>query len=253
MAQGVLTILAGHSGPETAEDARTHFGIFAPQVWTLFPRGQVVNLYFWDYNDVAPGTFAAAARAARTKEIGIIVIHVARPDAIVVDRSTLADPDPLAAAKGIYLLRDYDPDRPKMGAVFVQGASSTRNLLATMPRLVAAGVNVRVAAVISEELFAWQHEEYRATVLPESARYDCMVVSTMTRRVPPVANLGPLTDEYSLYADSDDRWRTGGSVDEVMAEAHLAPADILSGIERFVKDRGRRLARARAALDSLEA
>ncbi len=30
---GVLHILAGHSGPETAADARTHFGIFAPQVW----------------------------------------------------------------------------------------------------------------------------------------------------------------------------------------------------------------------------
>ena len=53
---GVLHILAGHSGPETAADARTHFGIFAPQVWKLFPRGQVINLSFWDYNDVAPGT-----------------------------------------------------------------------------------------------------------------------------------------------------------------------------------------------------
>ena len=56
---GVLHILAGHSGPETAADARTHFGIFAPQVWKLFPRGQVINLSFWDYNDVAPGYFAA--------------------------------------------------------------------------------------------------------------------------------------------------------------------------------------------------
>jgi transketolase len=51
---GVLHILAGHSGPETAADARTHFGIFAPQVWKLFPRDQVINVSFWDYNDVAP-------------------------------------------------------------------------------------------------------------------------------------------------------------------------------------------------------
>ena len=36
---GVLHILAAHSGPETAADARTHFGIFATQVWKLFPRG----------------------------------------------------------------------------------------------------------------------------------------------------------------------------------------------------------------------
>ena len=57
---GVLNILAGHSGPETAADARTHFGIFSPQVWKLFPRDQVINLNFWDYNDVAPGYLAAA-------------------------------------------------------------------------------------------------------------------------------------------------------------------------------------------------
>ena len=54
---GVLHILSAHSGPETAADARTHFGIFAPQVWKLFPRGQAINLNFWDYNDVAPGLF----------------------------------------------------------------------------------------------------------------------------------------------------------------------------------------------------
>ncbi len=69
---GVLHILAGHSGPETAADARTHFGIFAPQVWKLFPRGQVINLSFWDYNDVAPGYFAAAEIAARDPKVGII-------------------------------------------------------------------------------------------------------------------------------------------------------------------------------------
>ena len=43
---GVLHILAGHSGPETAADARTHPGIFSPQVWKLFPRDQVINLSF---------------------------------------------------------------------------------------------------------------------------------------------------------------------------------------------------------------
>ena len=85
---GVLHILAGHSGPETAADARTHFGIFAPQVWKLFPRDQVINLSFWDYNDVAPGYFAAAEIAARKKKVGIIVIEVARPDFRVADRSS---------------------------------------------------------------------------------------------------------------------------------------------------------------------
>ena len=71
---------AGHSGPETAADGRTHFGIFAIQVWKLFPRGQSTHLNFWDYNDVAPGYFAAAEIAARDRKVGIISIEVARPD-----------------------------------------------------------------------------------------------------------------------------------------------------------------------------
>ena len=103
---GVLNVLAGHSGPETAADARTHFGIFAPQVWKLFPRGQVITLSFWDYNDVAPGYFAAAEIAARDPKVGVLVLEVARPDFPVADRSTFADTDLMAAAKGFYVIRD---------------------------------------------------------------------------------------------------------------------------------------------------
>ena len=83
---GVLHILVGHSGPETAADGRTHFGIFAPQVWKLFPRGQTIHLNFWDYNDVAPAYFAAAEIAAREKKVGIITLEVARPAAHGAER-----------------------------------------------------------------------------------------------------------------------------------------------------------------------
>jgi len=248
---GVLHVLAGHSGPETAADARTHFGIFAPQVWTLLPRGQVVNLYFWDYNDVAPGYFAAVQQALAVKEIGIIVIHVARPDFEVTDRSTFADTDLKAAAKGLYLIREFAPGAPPMGTVFVQGSSSTKNLVNVIPRLEAAGLNVRIVAVISTELFAAQPEAYREKLLPDAARYDCMVVSTMTKRVPPIPNLGALTEGYSLYADFDDRWRSGGTEPDVIAEAHLDEESIFQGIARFAWERASRLERQRRALDAL--
>ena len=248
---GVLTVLAGHSGPETAADARTHFGIFAPQVWTLFPRGEVTNLYFWDYNDVAPGFFAAVEHSARHKESGLIVIHVARPDFPVADRSTFADSDVTAAAKGVYLLRDYDPDVEKMGNVFVQGSSSTVNLVKVLPQLEKEGVNVRVSAVISEDLFRLQPRSYQESILPDEVRYDSMFVTTMTKRVPQLANMGPLTEEYSLTADWDDRWRTGGSEADVIAESHLDANSILEGIRRFARERSDRLKRQRGALNAL--
>jgi hypothetical protein len=47
-----------------------------------------------------------------------------------------------------------------------------------------------------------------------------MVVSTGTRRVWPLRDLGPLTDAYSLTSDWDNQWLTGGLEPEVIAEAH---------------------------------
>ena len=245
---GVLHILAGHSGPETAADARTHFGIFSPQVWKLFPRGQAITLSFWDYNDVAPGYFAAAEIAARDPLVGIIVLEVARPDFAVADRSTFADSDPLAAAKGLYVIRDFAPDMPKHGHVLVQGSSSTVNLVSVLPRLEAEGLNVRVIAVISEDLFDRQPESYQNSVLPIEARLDAMVVSTGTNRMWPLRDLGTLTSEYSLTSDWGDRWLTGGMEPDVIAEAQLDSESIFAGVKRFAEAHEDRLARQREAL-----
>ncbi|HLH41780.1 MAG TPA: hypothetical protein VKV74_02250 [Bryobacteraceae bacterium] len=248
---GVLHILSAHSGPETAADARTHFGIFSPQVWKLFPRGQAITLNFWDYNDVAPGYFAAAEIAARDPKVGIIAIEVARPDFKIADRSRFADSDPKAAAKGLYVIRDFAAGLPRHGYVLVQGASSTSNLVSILPRLEQAAINVKVVAAVSEELFERQPEEYRNSVLPPEAYYDLMVVSTGTRRMWPIRNLGPLTDSYSLTSDWHNRWLTGGLEADVLAEAHLDPDSIFNGVRRFAQDRPERLTRQRAMLAAM--
>ena len=247
---GVLHILSAHSGPETAADARTHFGIFSPQVWKLFPRGQAITLNFWDYNDVAPGYFAAAEIAARDPKVGVIAIEVARPDFPVADRSQFADTDPKAAAKGLYVIRDFAPGQPRHGYVVVQGASSTVNLVSILPRLARSGINVKVVAAVSEDLFDRQPEEYRHAVLPPEAYYDLMIVSTGTRRMWPVRNVGPLTDAYSMTSDWDDQWLTGGLEADVIAEAHLDADSIFAGVQRFAQDREERVRRQRACLDN---
>ena len=248
---GVLHILAAHSGPETAADARTHFGIFAPQVWKLFPRGQTIHLNFWDYNDVAPGYFAAAEIAAREPKVGIIILEVARPDFPVADRSRFADPDLKAAAKGLYVIRDFAADRPRQGYVIVQGASATVNVVKELPHLAERGINVKIISAVSEELFDRQPDSYRRMLLPPEALFDLMVISTGTRRVWPVRNLGPLTDKYSLTSDWDNQWLTGGLEPDVIAEAHLDQASILAGIQRFAEDREQRLACQRELLEAV--
>jgi len=64
---------------------------------------------------------------------------------------------------------------------------------------------------------------------------------------------GALAHEYSLSSDWDDRWRTGGTVDEVMDEAHLGPTHVIAAIERFVVERDDRHRRLREITDSISA
>jgi transketolase len=159
----------------------------------------------------------------------------------VADRSKFADTDLKAAAKGFYVIRDFAPGQPKNGYIVSQGSSSTVNLVSILPRLQQAGINVKVVAAISEELFDRQPESYRNSVLPPESRYDLMVVSTGTRRMWPLRDVGPLTDEYSLTSDWDNQWLTGGLEPDVIAEAHLDKESIFKGIERFAHARTKRI------------
>ena len=52
----------------------------------------------------------------------------------------------------------------------------------------------------------------------------------------------PSAEKYALSSDWDDRWRTGGTLEEVINEAHLSPDWLMKGIERFVRDKEKRTA-----------
>jgi transketolase len=81
--------------------------------------------------------------------------------------------------------------------------------------------------------------------------YDLMVVSTGTRRVWPLKNVGPLTDEYSMTSDWDHQWLTGGLEPDVIAEAHLDAPSIVTGISRFANDHAARISRQREGIAKL--
>ena len=51
-----------------------------------------------------------------------------------------------------------------------------------------------------------------------------------------------------MSSDWDDQWRSGGSVDEVVEEAHLSAEWIKKGIDRFASDRKARLIRLRSTI-----
>jgi transketolase len=244
---GKVLWIAGHSGPETAEDARTHFGIYEPYVTQLMPDDQVVDLHPWEYNEV-PVVLAAGLR----HRAHILALHLTRPAIEIPDREALGIASHFEAARGAYILRDYKPGQKKRGVLIVSGTSTTANVVKLLPELDRAGLNVKIVAAISPQLFRAESARYRDAVLSPGDWLDSTVISNRGRRTMTDWMAHRIAAEYAMTPDWDDRWRTGGSVDEIIDEAHLSPRWLLQGIERFVRDRDTRLRRLREQLEAAE-
>jgi transketolase len=234
---GKVIWVVGHSGPETAEDSRTHFGIFAPGVTQLFPDGHVINLHPWETNEVAP-----ALAAALSTELPIVALHLTRPAVTVPDRAALGVASHLDAARGAYVIKPHDPGRPPEGTLIVQGTSTTESVYALLPRFLAGeGPNVKLVQAVSWELFSRQEEAYRKRILPREDWLDSTVITNGARRLMHDWLPHKIAERYAMSSDFDDRWRTGGSVEELKKEAHIDPASLWDGIARFARDKKQRL------------
>ncbi|HUB71968.1 MAG TPA: hypothetical protein VL984_16215 [Acidimicrobiales bacterium] len=242
---GKVLWVAGHSGPETADDSRTHFGIFETGVTQLFPEGRVIDLHPWEHNEVP-----VVLGAALGLDVPVVALHLTRPAIEIPDREALGMPSHFAAARGAYVIRPFDESAPKAGTIFVRGTMPTANLVKVLPELARNRLNVKVVAAISPQLFRRQDASYRDNVVAPADRVDSMVITNGAFKLMRDWSEGEIAREYSLSSDFDDRWRTGGTVDEVMAEAHLGADSILVAIERFVAERAARLQRWRAFLDA---
>ena len=234
---GKLIWVAGHSGPETAEDSRTHFGIFSPGVTQLLPDGQVINIHPWEHNEVAPALAAALA-----PDIPIVAVHLTRPPIEIPDREALGMATHLDAAKGAYIIKEYDMNRPKEGLVIVRGTSSTNSLVEILPKLKLKGPNVKVVAAISWELFQQQTEGYRQSTISNQEWMDAMVITNGAKRLMHKWIANRVVEEYSMSPDFDNRWRSGGSLDEIIAESKLDSESVWEGINQFARSRKQRLA-----------
>ncbi len=225
---GKVLWIAGHSGPETADDSRTHFGIFSPVVTQLFPKGHVINLYPWEANEVP-----VLLGAAFSTNIPIVVLHLTRPPIEIPDRQKLGIPTYFEAAKGAYILKDFK-DGKKDGTILVRGTMSTFNLLKVMNEI-DQKYNLKIIAIPSKELFDIQPDEYKEKVLPWEEWENSMIITNESLRAVEDWLATKKCAQYSMSSDWDNRWRTGGTLEEVIEEAHLDPENILKGIKRFVE------------------
>ena len=149
-------------------------------------------------------------------------------------------------------MRPFREGAPRGGTVFVQGTTSTANLVKVLPQLDERGLNVKIVACISPQLFAMQDETYRDSVSTLGDRWDGMAITNRAWMTMRHWIGGPVARDYSLSSDWDDRWRTGGTVDEVIDEAHLGPTHIVDAIQRFVDERPARMQRLREIAEAAE-
>ena len=244
---GKLIWIAGHSGPETAEDSRTHFGIFAPGVTQLFPQGHIINLHPWEHNEVAP-----ALAAAMNTNVPIIAIHLTRPPVEIPDRNELGIASHLDASKGAYIIKNYDSNKNKDGVVIIRGTSSINSLIKILPQIKSDGPNVKIIAAISWELFRLQPLEYQQRIISDMEWPDSMVITNGAISLMKNWISNRVVQDYSLSPDFDNRWRTGGSVDEIIAESKLDSQSLLEGIKRFANERNDRLNRLHQSIPNIK-
>ncbi len=243
---GKVIWVAGHSGPETADDSRTHFGVYSPGVTQLFPEGQIINIHPWEYNEV-PVLLGAALKLP----VPIVALHLTRPPIAIPDRQALGIPSHFEAARGAYIVRNYQPGLPQQGAFFVQGTSAMVSILDILPELEKQKLNVKIVYIASTQLFASQPAEYRNSVLAPGDKANSTVITTQARWLMHDWLFNKVGEAYALSADWDNRWRTGGDINEVIDEAHLSPEWVLKGIQRFAEEREMRLRMLREEIEAV--
>ena len=98
-----------------------------------------------------------------------------------------------------------------------------------------------------------QDAAYQQELCSDADKWDSMAVTNRAFKLMRDWVDGPIGQEYSLSSDWDNRWRTGGTVDEVMDEAHLGPNHILEAITRFAVEREDRVKRLHDLFHAIKA
>lgn len=171
----------------------------------------------------------------------------------IPDREALGLGSHLEAAKGAYVLREYKKGQPEQGCIFVQGTMSTYNLIRALKEIDAAGVNVKIVATPSPQLFRMQSGSYRDEVITAADRMNSTFITNGAKRLMHDWTFNPLAEQYCLSSDWDDDWRLGGSLDEVCEDAHIDTESIAKGVVRFAQDYDSRMKRLRAMMDAASA
>ena len=102
-------------------------------------------------------------------------------------------------------------------------------------------INVKMVTAVSWKLFKNQSKQYREAILNDQEWADSMIITNSALRLMHNWTANKVVENYSMSPDYDNRWRTGGSVDEIIAESKLDGKSVIDGIRKFADERSNRL------------
>ena len=136
--------------------------------------------------------------------------------------------------------------------MIIRGTSSINSLIKILPQIKSDGPNVKIIAAISWELFRLQPLEYQQRIISDIEWPDSMIITNGAISLMKNWISNRVVNEYSLSPDFDNRWRTGGSVDEIIAESKLDSQSLFEGIKRFANERNDRLNRLHQSIPNIK-
>jgi len=222
----------GHAGMKTGEDGPTHAD---PQALQLhlenYVPGTAVTLTPWE-----PQEIWALVAAAFREEFAVIVPFVTRPGEPVLDRTGLGLAPAVAAAKGVYRLREAE-ETPDVSLV-LQGSGVTLAFVQdTLPRLLDEGVDVEATYVASPELFDKLPDEERASVFNDTIARRAMGITGFTLPTMYRWIQSDLGRRHSMYPFMQGHYLGSGAGDMVIHEAGLDGEGQYAGIRKYMDAR----------------
>ncbi|OGH88200.1 MAG: hypothetical protein A3J93_00460 [Candidatus Magasanikbacteria bacterium RIFOXYC2_FULL_42_28] len=219
--KGFFIVLAAHDGPETGEDGPTHQGMFWMSMYNAYPGIKVYKPM--DANETIEMLFYALEKGEP------IALSVARPDTVVFKRGN-GVPEAREAVNGAYVFKNYSENGGRKIALAICGAQVLANTLEIVPELEAGGLDVKIIAVTSPELY----EDLRKTN-PTKANEICS--DEDRARVVAMHNgwkgfLYPflLPSDYDKRTIAIDTYLTSGNPKEVYEVAGFTAKDLLKKI-----------------------
>jgi len=225
-------MLAAHDGPETGEDGPTHHGLFWMSLFTAYPGIKVYKPL--DANETIEMLFYALEKGEP------VAFSVMRPGTPVLKRGPAACygqdvPAAKEAINGAYVFKPFKEDGKNKIVLAICGGQVMANVLEILPELENQGLDIKIIAVTSPELYEELRErepEKAGQILSDEERKH---VITIHNGWPGFLYPFVLPSDYSKRAIGINKFLKSGPPAEVYQVAGFDPKSLKEKILKNLK------------------